>query len=73
MATDADRSFITTLIILQNLPTFQNQSPGWAENEGYQLWVCFSDKGGMSFSLVSHVMCVNRGCWNPKKRYNGSL
>ena len=25
---------LTTLTILQNVPTFQNQLPGWAETEG---------------------------------------
>ena len=58
---DVSHSRINTLIILLNVPTFQNQSPGWAKIYGYHFWVRFSEKKILSLSRVPHTMCINRG------------
>ena len=41
-------------------PIFQNQSLGWVEIEGYQLWVHFSVKRGMSCSRIKKKFCHRR-------------
>ena len=77
MATDADRSRITTLTVPQN--AFRNETLGWVEIEGYQFGCVFLKNEACYFhefhkTYVSikdkHMHIFSR---NPKKCYNCGL